>query len=59
MMPAEEARRELVARWVAKAEHGWRLCHRLVTDSAYREAVAVADRVREQVRRQLPVGGPA
>jgi HEPN domain-containing protein len=138
MKPPEEARQELVARWVAKAEDDWRLCHRLITDAQsyaeatafhaqqavekylkafltwhqvefpkthdikrllklagakdpslaeelsdaadltayaveYRypgeyapvtrddaaEAVAVADRVREQVRRRLPVGGPA
>ncbi len=40
MRPPEEARRELVARWAAKAEDDWRLCHRLVTDSSYAEAAA-------------------
>jgi hypothetical protein len=28
-------------------------------EEARQELVAVADRVREQVRRRLPVGGPA
>ncbi len=41
MRPPEEARRELVARWVAKAEDDWRLCHRLIEDSdSYAEATA-------------------
>ncbi len=41
MNPPEEARRELVARWLAKAEDDWRLCHRLVADSeSYAEATA-------------------
>ena len=85
MKPPEEARRELVARWVAKAEDDWRLCHRLMTDSeSYAEAttfhaqqavekylkafltwqqradavdaVATADRVRNRLRKRLPVG---
>ncbi len=40
MRPPEEARRQLVARWLAKAEDDWRLCRRLVTDSSYAEATA-------------------
>lgn len=41
MRPPEEARRELVARWLEKAEDDWRLCHRLTTDSEFHgEAIA-------------------
>jgi HEPN domain-containing protein len=41
MRPPEEAKRELVARWLTKAEDDWRLCHRLATDSEpYAEATA-------------------
>ena len=40
MRPPEEARRELVVRWLAKAEDDWRLCHRLVADPSYAEATA-------------------
>ncbi|MCL5278682.1 MAG: HEPN domain-containing protein [Planctomycetes bacterium] len=41
MRPPDDARRELVARWLEKAEDDWRLCHRLITDAqSYAEATA-------------------
>lgn len=41
MRPPEEGKRELVRRWLEKAEDDWRLSHRLATDSeAYAEATA-------------------
>ncbi len=41
MKPPEEAKRELVARWLEKAEDDWRLSHRLARDpESYTEATA-------------------
>jgi HEPN domain-containing protein len=41
MKPPEEAKRELVLQWLAKADDDWRLSHRLATDpESYAEATA-------------------
>ncbi len=41
MKPPEEAKRELAAQWLMKAEDDWRLCRRLAMDSeSYAEATA-------------------